>query len=51
MSLLYTVQYKQCLCILTFPKCNALFVDQICTNYRPEKKSAMVQTTNRIFHK
>ena len=43
MSVLNTLQYKQCLCILTLPKCNASFIDQICTIYRP-KKSELVQT-------
>ena len=37
MSVLNTLQYKQCLRILTLPKC-------IFTIYRPEKKSKMVQT-------
>ena len=41
MSVLNTLQYKQCLCILTLPKCNT---DKIFTIYRPEKKSEMVQT-------
>ena len=43
MSVLNTFQYKQCLCILTFPQCNTQFTDQIFTIYRPEK-SEMVQT-------
>ena len=43
MSVLNTFQYKQCLCILTLPKCNTYFTDQIFTFYRPEK-SEMVQT-------
>ena len=37
MSVLNTLQYKQCLRSLTLPKC-------IFTIYRPEKKSKMVQT-------
>ena len=32
-----TLQYKECLCILTFAKCNMWFIDQIYTIYRPEK--------------
>ena len=43
MSVLNTLQYNQCLCILTLPKCNAYFIGQVCTIYRPEK-SEMVQT-------
>ena len=38
MSVLNTLQYKQCLCILTLPKCNELFIDQICIIYRPKEK-------------
>ena len=34
MSVLYTLQYKQCLCIETY---NAEFIDQIYTNNGPEK--------------
>ena len=37
MSVLNTLQSKQCLCILTFPKCDAQFTDKIFTIYRAEK--------------
>ena len=37
MSLLNTLQYKQCLCILTLPKRNEKFIDQICIIYRKRK--------------
>ena len=36
MPVLNTLQYKQFLPILTLPKRNAQFIDQICTIYRPE---------------
>ena len=42
MSVLNTLQYKQCLSILTLPKCNASFIDQIFTISRTQK-SQMVQ--------
>ena len=37
-------QYKQCLCILTLPKYNEKFIDQISITYRPEeeKKNSLV---------
>ena len=31
------------MCVLTFPKCNAQFMDQICRIYTPEK-SKLAQT-------
>ena len=37
MSVQKTFQYKQCLCVLTFPKRNAKLIDQICIIYKPEK--------------
>ena len=37
LNILQYLPYKQCLCILTLPKCNAQFIDQIFTIYRPEK--------------
>ena len=48
MSSLNTLQYKQCLCILILPNCNAEFFDQICTIYRP-KKWEMVQAVQIEF--
>ena len=37
MSVLNALQYKQCLCILTLPRHDAKFIDQICLIYIPEK--------------
>ena len=37
MSVLNTLQYKECLCILTLPKCKTYFTDKIFKTYRPEK--------------
>ena len=40
MSVLNTFQYKHCLCILTFSKCDEEIIDQICIIYRPEEKDS-----------
>ena len=37
MLALKKLQYKQCLRVLTLPKRNVKFIDQICTIHRPEK--------------
>ena len=44
MSVLNTLQYKQCLSIFTFPKCNAHLIDQIFYNSQTGKVSQMAQT-------
>ena len=41
-SVLNTLQYKQCLRILTLSKCNAYFIDQIWIIYRPEEKISYI---------
>ena len=44
MPVLNTFQSRQFLCILTLPKCDKSFRDQVFTIYRPEK-SEMLQRT------
>ena len=42
MPVLNTFQDKQCLCMLTRPKCNESLIDQILISYRPEGKQLRV---------